>query len=186
MNNSEISTTGVEVYTNKLLQLSDLYIEQVLSGNEDEFLPHFRDFLFFARDRVVVPDNDDIEGLDKLFWAFARLCARFGRLPTLAAFSLLTGIASSTFSDWMGEQYRVTSGHSQTAKKWKDCCAAYAMDELSNAKFANPNLIFIAKAAYGMRENSQIGLEANSAKSTHLSTEELIMLDADSKTDADQ
>lgn len=30
------------------------------------------------------------------------------------------------------------------------------IDELSNAKFANPNLIFTAKAAYGMRETSPI------------------------------
>ena len=101
-------------------------------------------------------------------------CAKYERLPTLECFSWLVNIHRATFTSWINREYRSSSGHSDTTKKWLEICKGFCVDELSNAKIANPNLIFTAKAAYFMRETSPV---------PPLETEHRRVLPADTKID---
>lgn len=154
--NTEIVNNGVEVYTHQLLALADEYIQERLKGKEEDIQKNFRDMIFFMADRIEKPDNSEIELLDSLFEAYTRVCARYGKLPTLECFSWLAKIDRNTFTDWQKKEYRSSTPHSSTVKKWLNICRGFTVDELSNSKFANPNLIFIAKAAYGMRETAPV------------------------------
>ncbi len=154
--NTEIVNDGVEIYTHKLFSLVDKYIQERLGGKEEDVAKHFRDIIFFMADRIEKPDNSEIELLDGLFEAYTRVCARYGKLPTLECFSWLVKIDRNTFTDWHKKEYRSSTAHSSTVKKWLNICRGFTVDELSNSKFANPNLIFIAKAAYGMRETAPL------------------------------
>lgn len=155
--NTETANNGVDVYTSMLYLLADEYIETKLDGKTDEVTKYFRDMIFFMRDRIEKPANSDIETLDQLFEAYVRICTKYGKLPTLECFSWLCGINRCTFTDWKNKEYRSSSLHGNTVQKWLDICRGFAIDELSNsARFANPNLIFISKAAYGLRETSPL------------------------------
>lgn len=184
--NAEISNNGTEVYASRLFELVDSYVDERLEGKEDDVGKNFRDMVFYIADRLERPDNSDIEGLDCLFGAYVRLCTRFGRLPTLECFSWLVGIDRNVFTRWAkgecrahkyytmdgepinnlaawmvchrGEDYRTEAStvHSGTVKKWLEICRGFVVDELSNSKAVNPNLIFTAKSAYGLRETSPV------------------------------
>lgn len=174
--NTETVNNGVEVYTHQLFTLADKYIQERLKGNEEDVPKHFRDMIFFMADRIERPSNSEIELLDSLFEAYTRVCARYGRLPTLECFSWLVKIDRTTFTDWSNKEYRSSTSHSNTVKKWLNICRGFTVDELSNSKFANPNLIFIAKSAYGMRETSPIPAIETEHK-PYLSADEPIRLD---------
>lgn len=154
--NTETVNNGIEVYTHRLFTLADEYIQERLKGKEEDVQKNFRDLIFFMADRIEKPDNSEIELLDGLFEAYTRVCARYGKLPTLECFSWLVKIDRNTFTDWQKKEYRSSTAHSSTVKKWLNICRGFTVDELSNSKFANPNLIFIAKAAYGMRETAPL------------------------------
>ena len=154
--NTETVNNGIEVYTHRLFALADEYIKERLGGKEEDVQKNFRDMIFFIADRIEKPDNSEIELLDDLFEAYTRVCARYGKLPTLECFSWLVKIDRNTFTDWHKKEYRSSTVHSSTVKKWLNICRGFTVDELSNSKFANPNLIFIAKAAYGMRETAPL------------------------------
>lgn len=85
--NTEIADNGTEVYTSRLFELSDQYINERLDGNEEEVSNSFRDLIYYLADRIEKPDNADIGTLDCLFGAYVRLCARYRRIPTLECFS---------------------------------------------------------------------------------------------------
>ena len=71
-------------------------------------------------------------------------------------FGILVGINNMTFSDWANGDYRTTSTHGITVKKWKETCGAFALDKLHNQTGTNANLIFACKVAYGMAETAPI------------------------------
>ena len=176
MNNTEVASNGTEFYADELFKLADLYMETHPEWEEEEFREHFRDALFYIHDRMRIPEHSDIKGLDALFEAYVRLCTRFRKLPTMEGFAFLTGINRATFCDWRNREYRASTEHSNTVEKWKDICRAFVVDELTNNEKVNPNLIFVVKAAHGLRETAP--LVAGEAQSKPmLSTEELIMLD---------
>ncbi len=154
--NTERANNGVEVYTNKLFQLADEYINERLEGKGDEVKEGFRDMIFFIADRIKKPNNSDIEGLDNLFDAYVRLCVRYHKLPTIQCFSWLAKIHRSTFNDWENGEYRSSAVRTDTIRKWKDVCKSFVIDELSNNSATNVNLIFVSKACYGLRETSPI------------------------------
>jgi hypothetical protein len=154
MTNTVKASDGMEVYVHKIFSLADEYVKEQLDGDATKVPEYFRDLIFYISDRLERVDHADIETLDKLFDAFVRLCTRYKKLPTLEAFSWLVKINRTTFGTWISGTYRSSTGHSDTAQKWFDVCKSFTLDELSNSKFANPNLIFVSKAAYGLRETS--------------------------------
>lgn len=112
--------------------------------------------IFYISDRIPKPSNDNIELLDELFDVYVRICTRYNVLPTLEVFSFLVSINRSTFSDWMRGDYRTSTSHGSTVKKWFDICKNCTVNRLNNQAGTNANLIFVAKAAYGMAETAPV------------------------------
>lgn len=65
-------------------------------------------------------------------------------------FSFLINTSRDTIYSWSVGKYRASTGHSDTAKKWFNICKSFAVNRLHNKGGTDANLIFIAKAAYGM------------------------------------
>lgn len=128
----------------------------------------FVDMIFYIADRIPKPSNDNIELLDELFDVYVRICTRYNVLPTLEVFSFLVNINRSTFSDWMRGDYRTSTSHGNTVKKWFDICKNCTINRLNNQAGTNANLIFVAKAAYGMAETApvQVGQQAGIPQQT--------------------
>ena len=176
--NTEIASNRMEVYTNKLFELADQYINEVLEGDEEKLTRRFRELLFFIADRFQRPDNDDIDGLDNLFNSYVRLCVRYDKRPTLEGFSFMTGINRATFDDWRTGRYRSSdTRYVHTIKNWYDTCKSIVIDELSNNGKKDINLIFTAKAAYGMRETSPLPALETELRKRVISADEPIWLD---------
>lgn len=167
MKDNTITTDqGIEVYESDIYRLVDEYINTVLQVSPNDYdsqkeyksivADSFVDMIFYISDRIPKPSNDDIELLDNIFNIFVRICSKYNVLPTLEVFSFLVNINRSTFSDWMRGDYRTSSSHGTTVKKWFDICKNCTVNRLNNQPGTNANLIFIAKAAYGMAETAPV------------------------------
>ena len=151
-----------DIYLDNINIYADEYINTVLCISPDnenykkEVSDSFVDMIFYIADHIQKPSNDNIELLDKMFNTYVRLCSKYHVLPTLEVFSFLVGINRTTFTDWMNGEYRTNSSHGNTAKKWFDICKNCAINRLHNQTGTNANLIFVAKAAYGMAETAPV------------------------------
>ena len=167
MKDNTITTVqGIEVYESDIYRLVDEYINTVLQVSPEDYesqkeyksviADSFVDMIFYIADRIPKPSNDDIKLLDNIFNIFVRICSKYNVLPTLEVFSFLVNINRSTFGDWMRGDYRTSSSHGTTVKKWFDICKNCTVNRLNNQSGTNANLIFIAKAAYGMAETAPV------------------------------
>lgn len=154
MTDNTVNSNGTEVYLHDIYRYADEYIAQELNGDKDSVSESFVDMVFFIADRIPKPDNADIELLDNIFNIYVRLCSKYKILPTLEVFSFLVGINRSTFTDWSNGEYRSSTAHGNTVKKWLDVCRSFVVNRLHNKPGTDANLIFTAKAAYHMRETS--------------------------------
>ena len=162
--NTDITSTGIEVYRHDINYYADEYIRNELEldhvDQESKKIvkDSFVDMLFYISDRISKPDNADIKALDNIFSVYVRLCSKYSVNPTLEAFSFLVNIDRNTFTTWANGTYR-TADHSSTVKKWLNICKGFLVDNLGNSKGADANKIFIAKAAYGMAETKAVEQE---------------------------
>lgn len=148
---------GIEVYQHDIYYYADEYIEKELDGDDSRLNKRFRDMILYISDRIHKPDHDNIILLDKIFDIYIRLCSKYERLPTIECFCLLVKIHRSTLNDWGNGVYRSSDKrYADAAKRWLEICKSFAIDELHNSKAANVNLIFIAKASYGLRETTPL------------------------------
>lgn len=157
--NSIKSEIGIEVYQNDIYRLVDEYIDTELDGDTESVADNFVSMIFHIADNIQKPSNDDIELLDNLFNIYVRICAKYKVLPTLETFSFLVGIDRNTFTDWAMGRYRVSTAHGSTVKKWFEICKSFTVNRLHNQSGTNSNLIFIAKAAYGMAETAPVQVD---------------------------
>lgn len=176
--NTVVVDQTIEVYENDIYRLVDEYIETVLQVSPEDYdtpkeykaavADAFVDMIFYIADRIPKPSNDNIDLLDELFDVYVRICTRYNVLPTLEVFSFLVSINRSTFSDWMRGDYRTSTSHGNTVKKWFDICKNCTVNRLNNQPGTNANLIFVAKAAYGMAETApvQVGQQAGIPQQT--------------------
>ena len=165
-NNTVITDQGIEVYESDIYRLVDEYINTVLQVSPEDYdtqkeyknvvADSFVDMIFYIHDRIPKPSNDNIELLDNIFNVFVRICSRYNVLPTLEIFSFLVGIERRTFTDWSNQKTRASTSHSDTVKKWFDICKNCTINRLNNQPGTNANLIFVAKAAYGMAETAPV------------------------------
>lgn len=172
--NTTVTEQGIEVYENDIYRLVDEYINTVLQVTPEEFdtqkeykaavADSFVDMIFYIHDRIPKPSNDDIELLDNIFNIFVRICSKYNVLPTLEIFSFLVGIERRTFTDWSNQKTRASTSHSDTVKKWFDICKNCTVNRLNNQPGTNANLIFVAKAAYGMAETAPVQVEQRQDK----------------------
>lgn len=154
--NSIKSEIGIEVYQNDIYRLVDEYIDTELDGDTESVADNFVSMIFYIADNIQKPSNDNIELLDNIFNIYVRICAKYKVLPTLEVFSFLVGIDRNTFTDWSMGRYRVSTTHGSTVKKWFNICKSFTLNRLHNQAGTNSNLIFIAKAAYGMAETAPV------------------------------
>lgn len=159
--NTDITSTGIEIYRHDINYYADEYIKNELEidhvNQESKKIvkDSFVDMLFYISDRISKPDNADIKALDNIFSVYVRLCSKYSVNPTLEAFSFLVDINRATFTSWNNGDYR-TQEHSDTVKKWLNICKGFLVDNLGNSKGTDANKIFIAKAAYGMAETKAV------------------------------
>lgn len=165
INLSEMAN-GVEIYTNDIMRYADEYIQQRTNGSLKNIKEMFPDMIFYIHDILNLDiDTDDIDGMDALFNVYVRLCGRCGVLPTIECYSWLVGIMCATIKEWANGVVRADSSrkHGIFAKKWTDTCAAACVNRLSNQAGSNVNLIFVAKAAYGMAETAPVQVQRSEA-----------------------
>ena len=165
-NNTVVTDQGIEVYENDIYRLVDQYINTVLQVSPEDYdtqkeykaviADSFVDMIFYIADRIPKPGTENIELLDSIFNIYVRICTKYNVLPTLEIFSFLVGIERRTFTKWSNGQYRASTSHGDTVKKWFDICKNCTVNRLNNQPGTNANLIFVAKAAYGMAETAPV------------------------------
>lgn len=162
MRDNTLNANGIEVYQNEIYYYADQYIkneleiDKVTEDNRSIITNSFVDMILYIAENIEKPSNDNIKLLDDIFNIYKRLCSKYGVLPTLECFSFLVSINRTTFTDWMNGEYRTTTAHGNTAKKWFDICKSFLVNNLQNSKGTDANKIFVAKAAYGMAEAAPI------------------------------
>lgn len=172
MTDNTVNVNGVEIYTHRIFEIVDEYIGQELDGDKEKVKESFVDMIFHIADRIEKPSNDDIELLDGIFDIYVRLCAKYRVLPTLEMFSFLVKINRTTFTDWSNKEYRLSTAHGDTVKKWFSTCRSFVIDKLHGGG-NDANLIFTAKAAYGLRETTPTPVESKPEYRHLASREEL-------------
>ena len=165
MTDNTENINGIEIYLHDIYYFTDEFIANELDGDKDAVHDCFPQLLLYISDKIPKPDNANIELLDAIFNIYVRLCTKYRILPTLGMFSILVKINKATFSDWKNGEYRKLSDHSKTIKSWIETCKNFVIDRLHNNNGkADVNLIFIAKAAYGMRETAPIPVETENKR----------------------
>ncbi len=150
------ASDGSEVYRHKIMELAEEYIGRELEGDASQIADSFPAIVLYINDTIGRQDTADIDNLDRLFDIYIRLCSKCHVLPTLEMYALMVGISRATISSWIAGEYRSSTGHCHTAKKWLDICKSFTVNRLHNRGGTDANLIFIAKAAYGMAETAPV------------------------------
>lgn len=162
MKDNTVNVNGVDIYLHDIYYYADQYIkteleiDKVTDENRNIITNSFVDMILYIAENIEKPGNDNIELLDGIFNIYKRLCSKYSVLPTLECFSFLVGINRTTFTDWMNGEYRRTTEHGNTAKKWFDTCKSFLINNLQNSRGTDANKIFVAKAAYGMAEAAPV------------------------------
>ena len=195
MSNTVRAENGAEVYKEKVLEIADEYTAETFPDCEEDeikmlmrksqpfkgMLKYINNRLFKLKDGDIKYNNknsnidySDIDYINRLWDIYTSLCYRYLQNPTLLNFSLFTGIANETFSDWISGNYRggtegASSVHCQTAKKWQEECEAALYD---TAMTGNPGAMFLLKSNYGYTETPQ-RIEITGANAPALSQEDI-------------
>lgn len=106
--------------------------------------------------RKYKANKDNIKELNILWDIYTVICCTCRIKPTLMRFCIMVNVDVTTVTSWIKGEYsgRVTSGHSQSAKKWKAECESTLYDEVIQT--GNIGCMFALKANYGYRDNIQI------------------------------
>ena len=162
---------GIEIYESQIQEFADEYICNLEHADEIRRTPIFKGMLKSIFTNVFKISKGDIKYnnknsnidysnidlLNNIWDIYTGLCYKYMQNPTLLNFSMLTGIAHETLTDWTNGNYRdngseLGSSHRQSAKKWLKECESAAYDV---ALSGNPGGMFILKANYGYTEAPQ-------------------------------
>lgn len=195
MANTVRAENGTEVYKRDVDVIADEYIAETFPDcDKDEIktlmrksqpfrgmLKYINSRLFKLKEGDIKYNNKnsnidygDIDYIDKLWDIYTSLCYRYLQAPTLLNFSLFTGIAHETLTDWTNGHYRAggdaaSSAHCQSAKKWLKECESALYD---SAMAGNPGAMFLLKSNYGYTETPQ-RIEITGAQAPALSQDEI-------------
>lgn len=174
MTDNTIKANGIEVYTHDIYLYADQFIQEELGSDGAEVKENFARLILYIADRIQKPSHDDIALLDGIFQIYVRLCLKYGALPSIEMFAQLTKTNRATFGDWARGEYRANNDtYSTTVKAWRETCRSFVVDKLHNSDKVNVNLIFIAKANYGMKEAVSEPIEEYDASKPVLSAHEI-------------
>lgn len=125
--NTEIAYNGAKVYTNRIQELADEFINNQLDDKQREEMPNnsntFMAMILYISDNIPKVDNNDIQQLDNIFNIYTRLCVKYNMLPTLESFSMLININPGTLSNWSSGALRSTVYYDSKGKYIKDFAA---------------------------------------------------------------
>lgn len=125
--NTELAYNGAKVYTNRIQELADEFINNQLDDKQREEMPNnsntFMAMILYISDNIPKVDNNDIQQLDNIFNIYTRLCVKYNMLPTLESFSMLININPGTLSDWSSGALRSTVYYDSKGKYIKDFAA---------------------------------------------------------------
>lgn len=125
--NTVTAYNGAEIYTSKILELADNFIDCELDEKRRENIYNnssiFMSMILYISDNMDKPDNNDIELLDSIFNIYIRLCTKYNMLPTLECFSMLININPSTLSKWSSGEYRTNVYYDSKGEYIKDFAA---------------------------------------------------------------
>lgn len=125
--NTELAYNGSKVYTNRIQELADEFINNQLDDKQREEMPNnsntFMAMILYISDNIPKVDNNDIQQLDNIFNIYTRLCVKYNMLPTLESFSMLININPGTLSDWSSGALRSTVYYDSEGKYIKDFAA---------------------------------------------------------------
>lgn len=125
--NTELAYNGTKVYTNRIQELADEFINNQLDDKQREEMPNnsntFMAMILYISDNIPKVDNNDIQQLDNIFNIYTRLCVKYNMLPTLESFSMLININPGTLSDWSSGALRSTVYYDSKGKYIKDFAA---------------------------------------------------------------
>lgn len=196
MANTVKAANGVEVHKTEIDEAAEDYIQETFGDDceEDEIkllmrksqpfkgmLKYINNRFFKLKDGDIKYNNknsnidySDIDYINKLWDIYTSLCYRYLQAPTLLNFSLFTGIAHETLTDWTNGHYRAgedaaSSAHCQSAKKWLKECESALYD---SAMTGNPGAMFLLKANYGYTEAPQ-RIEITGSQAPAISQDEI-------------
>ncbi len=125
--NTELAYNGTKIYTNRIQELADEFINNQLDTKQREEMPNnsntFMAMILYISDNIPKVDNNDIQQLDNIFNIYTRLCVKYNMLPTLESFSMLININPGTLSDWSSGALRSTVYYDSEGKYIKDFAA---------------------------------------------------------------
>ncbi len=140
--NTEIAYNGSKVYTNRIQELADEFINNQLDDKQREEMPNnsntFMAMILYISDNIPKVDNNDIQQLDNIFNIYTRLCVKYNMLPTLESFSMLININPGTLSDWSSGALRSTVYYDSEGKYIKDF-AAWQLNHRGDQYRAEPS-----------------------------------------------
>ena len=113
----------------------------------------YRQNAYINGNQKSILDYSDVEGLDKIFDAYVGLCARCRQIPTILAFSTMTGIDKDTISTWASGRARGNNAaQMRTVKGWLNLCeSALAQRAIMSNSIGS---IFALKCNYQWRETA--------------------------------
>lgn len=122
--NTELAYNGTKIYTNRIQELADEFINNQLDDKQREEMPNnsntFMAMILYISDNIPKVDNNDIQQLDNIFNIYTRLCVKYNMLPTLESFSMLININPGTLSDWSSGALRSTVYYDSKGNYIKD------------------------------------------------------------------
>ena len=125
--NTELAYNGAKVYTNRIQELADEFVNNQLDDKQREEMPNnsntFMAMILYISDNIPKVDNNDIQQLDNIFNIYTRLCVKYNMLPTLESFSMLININPGTLSNWSSGALRSTVYYDSKGKYIKDFAA---------------------------------------------------------------
>lgn len=183
------ASNGAEVYRNRIHEITDDFIARLDKPEDIENSSIFRALLKEIYFQLFKPseaqqynaqtalDLDDIALLNELWDTYAMLCYLHRHTPTMAKFSLMTGLSPQTFSNWSSGNTRANSRYFESCKKWLSECESSLEDRAIESNSIGS--IFALKAAHGWREAAPIVGEYIEERS-HYTPEEIAAKYADS------
>ena len=122
--NTVKAADGEQVYTSRILELADEFLETELDEERRKDIYNnssaFMAMILYISDNIPKPDNNDIKLLDNIFNIYIRLCVKYNMLPTLEAYSMLININPTTLSKWSSGEYRTNVYYNSKGEYIKD------------------------------------------------------------------
>lgn len=150
---------GIEVYTSKIYELADEYIndldnpEDIKGANKGVFTGMVK-YIYLNLFKNNPLDNGNIQELDDVWNVYTSLCYKYSKRPTILSFSIMIGVNNDTINAWKNGEYRNGPGslHSLTVKKWLAECESALLD--GAVENNGIGCIFALKANYGYTETA--------------------------------